>query len=266
MSVEALTDRLAKVEAALQEVLGGLSALSQRIRDKESRRDYNANYYAARQAEKRQHLLKNPDRNNLNLTMGYDRRLRSKFEEWAAVGYRFAECGGDAYKFLEWLAFTWNACTYWHRPITKSGGYNHLFIGFSGNRPLRAKWTDNDLFGCVKRTRFTRPQRDQFGKAPWWKWGYGVLGKCVFEMQDDEARWARLPGGFTRPLLLLMGGWGEVALRAGLKFDPSEEDCAAVGKMYQYAKPDLDRGWRACKKGLFGKEPPALPDVNGSTA
>lgn len=246
--MEGFAERLTRVEGLLQEVL-------KLLQEKKARAAYQSRYYAARR-EKTLQGLKNPDRNNLNLPMGWDRRLRPKMLEWGAVAYRFAEERKTPYQFMEWLAYTWNNCTYWHKPITRSGGYNNLFIGFSAGKPLRSKWTDNDLFGCVRRTKFTRAQRDQFSNALWWNWGYGCLGKVLLEMQEEEARWAKLPGHWTRPCLLMMGGFGMVEVRTGLFFDPGEGDCNKVGKMYAYAKPDLDRGWDACKRGLFAKEEP----------
>ena len=81
-------------------------------------------------------------------------------------------------------------------------------------------------------------------------------GKVALEMQEDEKRWAKLPKHFTRPLCLMMGGFGGVEVRQGLLFDPKVSDWNKVGRMYSYAKPELDRGWNACKRGLFAKEEP----------
>ena len=263
-----IEERLTEVEEDLSEVL---KLLKQMVKDKKGRTKvakYQAKCYAKRreaQLNEASPGIKNPDRNNLDLPMGWDKRLRMKMEEWATVCYHFAEAKKSPHAFLCWLAYTWNSCTYWHKVVTRSGGYNHVFIGFSGTKPLRLKWTDNDFFGCVKRTSFTRAQRDQFGNALWWNWGYGVLGKVVLEMQEDEERWAALPKHFTRPLLLMMGGFGMVEVRTGLVFDPTEGDCGKIGKMYAYAKPDLDKGWNACARGLFAKEEPHAEFVNAPT-
>ncbi len=248
-----LRARLQTVEGLLQQVLLLLRAKTE---EKRVRAEYNAKYYAARHEKRLLGRIKNPDRNNLNLPMGWDRRLKQKMSEWAQTAYRFAEGSKTVFAFMEWLAFTWNNSTYHHKPVTRSGGYNHLFIGFSGTKALRSKWTDNDLFGSVKRTKFTRSQREQFSSALWWNWGYGVLGKVLVEMQEDEERWQKLPEHWTKPMLLMMGAFGMVEVRAGLFFDPNEEDCHKVARMYAYAKPDLDRGWAACKRGLFGKQEP----------
>ena len=253
--MQGLKDRLVKVEELLEDVLRVL-----KVREKRS--EYQQKYYEERKAKQlaQRSGLKNPSRNNLNLKMGWDRRLQPQLKEWALIAYRFADAKKGPFAFMEWLSYTWNCCTYWHKVLTKSGGYNHLFIGFSGSKPLRAKWTDNDLFGCVKRTTgFTRVQRDQFGDALWWNWGYGVLGKVLQEMQGYELRWKTLPDHFTRPMLLMMGAYGMVEVRQGLLFDPGEHDCKKMAKAYAYAKPDLDRGWAACKRGLFSQEEPPVP-------
>jgi len=255
-------ERLSNVEGMLQEVL-------KLLKEKKGRAKYQAKYYAERREAnliEARTGIKNPDRNNLDLPMGWDRRLRTKMEEWAKVAYRFGEGRKSPYSFMQWLAYTWNCCTYWQKVVTRSGGYNWIFIGFSGTKPLRTKRTDNDLFGCIKCTKtFTNKQRDQFGTALWWNWGHGVLGKVVLEMQEDEARWAKLSGRFTKPLLLMMGGFGLVEVRQGLMFDPKEPDPKKMGKAYAYVKPELDRGWVACKRGLFAKEEPCEEFVNAST-
>ena len=137
-------------------------------------------------------------------------------------------------------------------------------IGFSADKPMRMKWTENDLFGSGKRLTFTRVQRDQFADALWWHWGFAVLGKTVFEMQEDP-RWASLPKDFTQPLLLLMGGFGMVELRPGLIFDHNEPNCDTLSKAFRLAKPELDRAWRACRSGLFAKvEPKPSPSQSPS--
>ena len=244
-----LRDRLVRVEKLLEEVLSF-------VRPKKSRKEYQSKYYREKKTKELAELkrLRNPSKNNLYP----DKRLcTEKVEDWAAAGFRFAAAAkhDSAYRFLGWLAYTWNVNTYQHRPITRSGGYYHVMIGFSGDKPMRIKWTENDLFGCGKRLTFTRVQRDQFADALWWHWGFGVLGKTVFEMQED-GRWAQLPKEFTEPLLLLMGGFGLLELRPGLIFDHNEPNCDTLSKAFRLAKPQLDRAWRACKNGLFIKEEP----------
>lgn len=248
-------ERLSVVEQKLDEVLSLL-------REKKGQRDYHSKYYAKRreaQMTKTMPGIKNPNWNNLDLHgwkgLGWDKRLQEQMKLWAEICYRFADAKKGSFSFMRWLSYTWNCKTYWFKVITRSGGYNHLFHGFSGTKPLRHKLTDTDLFGCVKRTALTKIQCDQFGEALWWKWGFAVLGKVVRVMQESEDRWAALPKHFTRPMLLLMGSMGEVQMH-GHTFNPEDGDHIKVGKMYASAKPDLDRVWNACKLGLFSNEEP----------
>ena len=64
-----MEERLSRVEEALQEVLKLLREGKQRVK-------YQAKYYAKRKETKMgdQNGLKNPDRNNLDLPMGWDKR------------------------------------------------------------------------------------------------------------------------------------------------------------------------------------------------
>jgi len=246
--------RLQAVERMLKKVEKSHHEILELLREKTSRKEYMQKYYQQKKLQRSG--LKNPDRNNLNLPRGWDIRLKDKMQEWAEVAFRFATVlpRPRPFDFLEWLCWTWNVGTYQHKVITKSGGYNHLFIGYSGDKPLRLKFTDGDLYGNVRRTTFTPVQRDQFCEALWWKWGFAVLVKLKQTM--GENRFQSLAPAFKRPLLLLMGGFGEVEVQKDLFFDPHEANCSRLGKAYRHAKPDLDRAWNACKKGLFSKVEP----------
>ena len=263
------SEELVEVRKQLRETSVKLAEVVELMQRRERRAEYQRKYYADRKAQKKRKKkaepvrsgLENPNENNLNLLkILKDRRLLKVFPQWAEVAYGFADSGHSAFNFLQWLTFTWNVQTYWFRPVTRSGGYNHVFIGFSGpTKALRCKYSDNELFGCVKKCSFvTKPQVEAFRDAPWWRWGYNVLGQVVFCMQEeDEKRWDRLPLSFRRPLLLMMGGSGAFELKKGLEFDPYEGNPDKLGKAYGLAKMDLDMCWGACKKGLFaGKEEP----------
>ena len=72
--------------------------------------------------------FKNLDRHCLEGSR--DRRLPAA--EWGEVLKSFVQRGLSPYNFLSWLAWKWNKDTFQHVPITKSGGYMHVFIGMSG--------------------------------------------------------------------------------------------------------------------------------------
>ena len=258
--MENVLQRLGTVESKLDEVL-------QLLKSTANRKAYHAKKYSERKAKKALPGLRNPNCNMLEMKpWGYDKRLQADgtFKKWALVACRFARDPSlGAHKFLQWLSYTWNSATYWHKVITRSGGYNHLFTGFSGsgNKPMRTKRCDNDLFGCMKRTKFTKAQRDQFEDALWWMWGFGVLCKVNHELCEmPDAHDVVRNSKFMRPLRLMMGQYGEVQLRQDLVFDQTESDPVKLGKMYGYAKPDLDMAWNACKRGLCDNvEPFTVP-------
>ncbi|MAD44255.1 MAG: hypothetical protein CMH98_04545 [Oceanospirillaceae bacterium] len=233
-----------------------------------TRKKQQAKSYQKRKAKKKKGL-RNPECNNVAVRMGVyhrDTRLGPLQEgRWARVAFHFAESARGPYAFLQWLCYEWNCNTYWVKPITRSGGYNHVMI-FSGEAPLRQKYSDNELFGCLRRTSFTRIQQEQFSSAIWWWWGSAMLGRVVFSMRDEyEERWAKVDDRFKKPLMLMMGHMGEVEVRNGLHFDQNEKNPDKLGKAYRFARLELDAGWNACKKGLFAKEEPFQSVVSGIT-
>ena len=90
-------ERLGAIEANQKEIL-------KLLRGKESRATYNKRYYAEKKRVAEIHLregrIRNPDRNNLDLPFGRDRRLAPKFEEWAKIGFKFA-AENRPFQFLE---------------------------------------------------------------------------------------------------------------------------------------------------------------------
>ena len=253
-----------RVEARLDRIEGQLAELLLLLRGKKSKSEYHARYYAKRKAAQEKTAastkLLNPDKNMLTHR---DPRLRPMFESWAEVAFRFG-AALKPFDFLCWLVYTWQNL-YKVRPITRTGGYNQVFIGWSGDRPLRQKCTDNDVFGNCKRLKFTKSQAFDFGRSTWWNWTYGVLYQVLFTMQEEhEDRWAQLSPRFTRPLLLMTGGCGSVEVRHGIEFDQNLAH-DQLQKVYKHVKPDLDRGWAACIKGLCSKEEPHAEFVNAPT-
>lgn len=252
--------RLATIETYQQEIRENQREILELLRAKGTRAAYNKAYYAKRKKDatalQRSSKIRNPDRNNLIMPMGKDRRLASNFEDWALVGFKFGT-KNKPFQFLEWLCWAWQD-VYMCRPVTRSGGYNQLFIGWSNDKPLRVKVTDCDMFANVRRLKFNKIQRDQFADAYWWKWGYGVLYQTLQVMEGRAEAYKELPATFLKPLRLMCGGYGEVEVRSDLFFDPAEDRCDKLATAYAYAKPDLDRGWAACMKGLAAKEEPFM--------
>ena len=256
--MDKVLERLEAIEANQVRIMELLGA-------KSSRADYQKRYYAKRKAAKAVEAVKgrgkfrNPDRNNLTLRFGKDRRLFAKFMEWGRVGLKFGALNQPS-RFLEWLCWAWQE-VYTYRPITRSGGYNQLFIGWSNGKPLRTKVTDGDMFANVRRLTFTKVHQEQFAEALWWRWGYGVLYQVLNAMEEMDG-YEALPERFLRPLRLMCGGFGQVEVKQGLIFDQNLKSLDELSKAYRLAKPDLDRGWGACMRGLAAKEQPYADFVN----
>jgi hypothetical protein len=151
--------------------------------------------------------------------------------------------------------------------ITRSGGYMNLFIGWSGastDKPLRQRYSEKELLGRVRVTKFTRKEQvETFSNAPWWEFGSGILHHVVEEVKYED--WfKKLPDYKVLPLLVLQGGIGQAKV-GGIIFDQCTYDLVKATKMYTKAKPYLEGAWGACLKGLRTAEEPFADLVNGNS-
>ena len=167
----------------------------------------------------------------------------------------FADRGLSAYNFITWLAWTWNHNTYEHVPITRSGGYMHVFIGMSGKKPLRHKYSDRDVTGHMRVSRLTKPEQlDTFADALYWKWTFGTI-RGVVEVAEEEGWFEGLGESWHKPLKVAMGGFGCYEVKGEI-FDPNERNLEVASKTYGWLRPTLVMNWNAFLRGLFSKEEP----------
>ena len=250
-----------------EEVLAAIAALKeqvQRIADalekQNDRKSYQAQYYRKRKAEKAKAVallqrLPNADRHCL--TGNRDERL--PIDKWTQQLRAFAARGLSAYNFITWVAWSWNRDTYVHSPITKSGGYMRVFIGMSGDAPLRSKYSDRDLLGRLRVFKFTKmEQLDTFGGALWWNWTFRILYQ-IYEGCEHEAWFKALGEGWHKPLKVAAGTYGCYEIKPDVVFDPLERDIETLNKRYSKVRPTLDMTWNAFLRGLFSKEEPFKP-------
>ena len=246
----------------LQQLIGIVASLKEQVQrmadvmqKREERREYQAAYYKKRKAAANVVVKKGLANLNRHCLEGM-RDPRVPAAEWAVVMRRFVEEGRSAYNFLSWLAWKWNKDTFQHVPITRSGGYLHLFIGMSGDKPLRQKYTERELMGQIKVYTFSRPEQlEFFREAKWWTWGFHVLGSVVL-IVEDEPWFKKLGNDWVCPLRLMMGCYGCYEVRQDVFFDPNEPNLVKASKMVGYVRPTLDMCWGACKNGLVSKEEP----------
>ena len=252
--------------AEIRELAKEVKRLADLVQTQLDRKSYQADYYKKRKASKAKKVRPGLVNRESAALSDQGRDMRLPTAKWGHVLQKFAESGASPCNFLTWLAWTWNKNTYRAAPITRSGGYNQMFIGFSGcdaeAKPLRSKYSDKDLFGCAKLQKFSNlVQLERFQNAPWWAWGRGVLAPVVNDL-TEHAWWKQMPEHWRRTLLLMMGQYGSYDLGGGLIFEP---DCACTdlnkaSKMFQKARPHLEMGWRACIRGLFSSKEP-FPDI-----
>jgi hypothetical protein len=248
-----------------KEVLDAIAVLSaqvQRIADalekQSERKSYQAEYYQKRKkkAEEAAALAAKLDNQNRHCLEGM-RDTRLPYAQWAAKLKEFAERGLSAYNFISWLAWAWNHDTYKMVPITKSGGYFHVFIGLSGKNPLRSKYSERDVTGHMRVARLTnKVQIDTFADALFWKWSFRTVATVVNHAQD-EGWFEGLGESWNRPLKVAMGSTGQYEVEEkGRCFDPNERDIEVASYMYGRLRPTLEMNWNAFRRGLSSKEEP----------
>lgn len=248
-------------------VITELKAQVQRMADalqkKEDRKNYQSAYYEKRKTAKKKKAacskLENPNRHILEGPRDY----RLPYQRWALKLKEFVDRGLSPYNFITWLAWTWNQDTYKYTPITRSGGYMHVFIGLSsqdGGRALRSRYSERDVTGHVRVNTFkNKTQLDTFASALWWNWTFRVLGLVVSEV-DEEDWYEALGETWHRPMKVLQGATGMYQIPKTcsdpIHFDPNETDLNLASKMYGYVRPTLEMGWGAALRGFFCKEEP----------
>ena len=252
---------MVSTEDLMAEILA-LKEQVQRMADamllKEDRKKYQAEYYRKKKAanakkKKERSRLPNPDR---SLFEGRRNDRKMPHKRWADKLREFHEDGRSIWNWLTWLAWAWNQDTWEMSPITRSGGYYHVFIGLDGNgKAIRSKYTERDVTGHVRVNSFTStPQLSAFADALWWKYAFRSVGYVTD--YDYEDWYKQLPKGWDKTLRLIQGNMGHVELQSGLVFDQHEADLHRASKMYGLARMTLEQAWACSLKGFFATEEP----------
>ena len=242
-----------EVLAAIVSLKGEVQRIAEALEKLQERKSYQSAYYKKRKAAKAAKAERMENLNRHCLDGPRDKRL--PHAAWAKQLKAFAERGLSAYNFITWLAWSWNHNTYEHVPITRSGGYTHVFIGMSGEKPLRSKYSDRDLTGHMRVSRLTKnEQLDTFADALWWKWTFATVCDVV-RCVEEESWFEALGDNWHKPLKVAMGGFGCYEVK-GMVFDPTERDLNVASKTYGLLRPTLEMSWNAFMRGLFSKEEP----------
>jgi hypothetical protein len=228
--------------------------------NQKERKEYHKAYYQRRKAdalakaEAEKALAARLDNLNRHCLDGR-RDNRLPVQVWTEKLKVFASRGLSAYNFISWLAWSWNHNTYKHVPITKSGGYMHVFIGLSGDKPLRSKYSERDVTGHMRIARLTSVQQvDTLADALFWKWTFRTVANVVSEA-EDEPWWEQLGERWHKPLKVAMGEFGLYEVH-GHMWNPAERDLQVASDVYARLRPTLEMNWGAFLRGLFSKEEP----------
>ena len=239
--------------AAVQALSTQVQKIASALDKQQQRREYQAAYYKKRKAAKAEKAkrIELPDGHCLECR----RSDRIPKEAWAKQMRSFVERGLSPYNFLTWVAWSWNQSLFNHVPITKSGGYMHVFIGYSGKKALRCKFSERDVTGRMRISRFSRPEQlDTLGQALYWKWTFHTINKIV-DCAEEQGWFETLSSNWQKVLKVAMGGFSCYEVKGEI-WDPNERDFAVINKTYSQLRPTLDMSWNAFLRGLFSKEEP----------
>ena len=185
--VKALREHNQEVCSEVKALREQVAKLTEMLQLQKDRKDYQKAYYKKRKAAKENAVkrLRNPDK---NLFDGY-RNLDVHHEEWVAKMKEFVEAGHSVYNFLTWLAWDYNQNTWEFSPITKSSGYMHVFIGRSGNKALRSRYTELDIHGQIRANKFTNSRQiETFKNALFWKYANKTIGVLAEDIDGEPLK------------------------------------------------------------------------------
>ena len=221
--------------------------LTELVESQQNRKKYHSEYYEKRKLKitkkcKQSDRIPNPKCGMFPMIVS-----TMPFKMWANKIHEFACRGLSPYNFLTWLSWAWNQNTYEHVPLTKSGGYLHLYIGMSAQkdgRPLRHRYSQRDFTGRMRvNVLTTSRQLDIFSG--------GTLVVLVVSCVECNTGWSKartVVQGFggptgTNSCNLARATW---TLRSTTRiiFQPTtEENLEIASKCYGIVRPILEMGW-----------------------
>ena len=254
-SLEALVDQNRTMNEQMQKMAEQMQKMAEMLEKAHCRKAYHKDYYSRRKEEKAENKKIAADRLEVpNKCIFQATGLPLK--KWVDKMVKFHELGKSPENFLTWLAWSWNKNTFTLPPITRSGGYNNVLIGKTGDKGLRARYTESDMFPTVRFPKFTKMvQLDAFHSCKWWRFGARVLGK-VYLLADDMEIFNKFRPRFQKLIRVMVGSTGECPAGDGECFDQNQDDMVVMNRTFRKVRFALESAVAACKKGLFMKEEP----------
>jgi hypothetical protein len=250
-------DEMAREIRALKVQVQRMADAMQR---REERASYQAEYYKKNKKKKSDKVaLKRATRLKCDRHIFEGlRRYDVPHGKWAQKMREFVEQGRSVYNWLSWLAWSWNQDTWQFKPITRSGGYYNVFIGMSGNKALRSRYTERDITGHLRVTTFTtKLQVEIFSNALFWKYAFRTVGIVASELEEDDWFLNKLPKRWRDVIEVLKGAQSGYKIpNSEFCFNPDETDLKIASKAYGHVRVVLEQVWACTMKNFFAQEEP----------
>ena len=250
-----------ELRAEIRELRVQVQRMADALQTKQDRSQYQAEYYKKRKAAKA--LKKEQDRASKRLSSERCvfkglRRRDVPHKLWAQKMQEFLRDGRSIYNWLTWVAWSWNQDTWEFPPITRSGGYYNVFIGMSGEKPLRSRYTERDITGHVRVITFTTQlQLETFSSALFWAYCFRTVGLVASEHEEDSEWYQQMPTRWRNVIEVLKGALGQFKIpNSEIYFNPEEKDLQVMSKAYGHVRLMLEQVWACTLKGWFSKKEP----------
>ena len=177
-----------------------------------------------------------------------DARLQEKgtYRRWACVGIRMG-LQGRTDSFLRYLMHDWNNNLFTSKPITKTNGGLHIYMG---KGTCRQESTVGNMFGSE---RSFNP--NTVGEATIFEWGYHMA--TVLAAMEKMPAFADLPRDFVQSIQFVCGGYADMCETGlltvkGHDWDPADA-AELMPKVAEFRSLYL-RTMRALKNGLMARD------------
>ena len=247
-----------ELRAEIEKLRVQVQRMADALQKKEDRTQYQAEYYKKRKAAAKA-LKKEVKRLSSERCVFKGLRRRDvPHKLWAQKMQEFLQDGRSIYNWLTWVAWSWNQNTWEFPPITRSGGYYNVFIGMSGAKALRSRYTERDITGHVRvRTFTTKLQLETFSSALFWAYCFRTVGLVASEHEEDSEWYQQMPTRWRNVIEVLKGALGQFKIpNSEIYFNPEEKDLQVMSKAYGHVRLMLEQVWACTLKGWFSKKEP----------
>ena len=248
--------------AAIVELKEQVAKMAEALQSREDRRTYQANYYKKRKETKKQKAEELANARLPNTRGSHFNGLRKTnvpIKKWVDKMKQFGKEGRSVYNWITWLAWNWNQDVFVYNPLTRSGGYIHVYLGMSNDKPYRHKYCQRDVTGQLNiRTIKTKIQAETLAGALWWDYSFRTIG-LVFNEVKNEEWFKQLDRSWETVIRIALGQYGFFELGDGWLWEETQTDINKLAKGYNKIRNYLEPAWRASLKGWFCKGEPFNP-------